>query len=147
MRQNLRSLVGATLLEVMLVLSIIALIILMSIRYYQAANNASQSEQVLALIEAITATAENITSGTSGGYTASTLNSANITNLGGTSILKAPNGGTITVTPSTSTTYAVVIPVVSNVCALVKIKISSNPKYTVPTCTGSSLTYTYNSTM
>src|SRR5580692_1439166 len=94
MRRSLRTLAGATLLEVMLVLSIIALIILMSVRYYQSTTTASQTEQVMGIISAITAAADNLSLGTAGGY--SNVTSANMKSIVGSSNMVSPWGGPIT---------------------------------------------------
>lgn len=144
MRRSLRSMLGATLLEVMLVLSIIALIILMSVRYYQATSNASQTQQAIALIQAITASADNLAMGSSGGYSNAT--SSNITSLSGSSVLASPWGGPNVITPVTATTYTVLIPnAPAAVCKNVTNKIKPNTKYTSLSCTNG-IGYTYNST-
>ncbi len=149
MTRSFRSILGATLLEVMLVLSIVALIILMSVRYYQATSNASQSEQVMGLIQALTASADNLAMGSAGGYSNATT--TNITSLSGSSVLVSPWGGTITISGQTPTAYVVTIPnSPAAVCINVKNKISANPKYSSFTCPASgtgNLSYTYNSTL
>lgn len=144
MRPPIRSVLGATLLEIMLVLSIIALIILMSVRYYQATSNASQTEQVMSQIQALTASADNLAMGASGGYSNATT--SNITALSGASVLVSPWGGTVTVTGQTPTTYEVSIPhAPSAVCTNVTNKLKTNTKYTGLSCSGG-LSYTYNTT-
>jgi len=146
MQKSIRYRLGATLLEVMLVLAIIGLIILMSVRYYQSASTSNQVEAVLEAVQSITATSENIGGIGTLGYTASQLTSTALKGVGGTTILKGPFGGTITVTGVSATTYTVTIPnVVAQPCggAIVKLR-ASNSKYTGFSCAGTALSYTYN---
>ena len=145
MIRSTRTILGATLLEVMLVLSIIALIILMSVRYYQATSNASQTQQVLALIQAITASADNLAMGSATGYSQNAT-ASNITSLAGASVLVSPWGGTVSISGQTPTSYAVNIPGAPGpVCTNVTNKLKTNTKYTSLAC-GGKISYTYNST-
>ena len=144
MMRSRSNLLGATLLEVMLVLSIVSLIILMSVRYYQATSTASKTQQVMSAIQAITAAADNVSLGSAGGYSAAT--SSNIVAIAGSSALVSPGGGNITVTPGSSTTYNVTIPAIqANVCSIIKVKLKDNLKYNI-TCSGNNLAYSYDST-
>jgi len=145
MRRSLRSVLGVTLLEIMLVLAIASLIILMSVRYYQSTTTASQTQQVIGMISAITATADNLALGSTDGYV--NVTDANIQASAGSAALVTPWGGTATITSSNATSYIVTIPTVpAAVCTTVKLKIVGNPKYKLPdTCDGGSFVYTYNS--
>jgi len=58
MRTSLRRVIGATLLEVMLVLAIAAFIVILSIRYYQSAQTSSGIEAVSEAAQAILAAAD-----------------------------------------------------------------------------------------
>lgn len=146
MRRSLRSMAGVTLLEVMLVLSIVALIILMSVRYYQSTTTASQTEQAMGIISAITAAADNLSLGTAGGY--SNVTAANMSSVIGSANMNSPWGGTITFGSGTTTSYGVTIPKpTAAVCTAILIKLKANTKFTNASCTGGgNLTYTYNST-
>ena len=143
MTRSLRSMLGATLLEVMLVLSIVGLIILMSVRYYQSATTSSQIQQAMGIVQAITAAADNIAANGTG-YASAT--SANIAAIAGAGILKAPWGGGVTISNQGATGYTVSIastPVA--VCSSVAIKLKVNTKYTaVGSCSGGTISYTYN---
>lgn len=144
MRRSIRAQQGATLLEIMLVLSIIALIILMSVRYYQATTNASQTQQALELIQAITASADNLALGSSGGYSNATA--SNITSLAGSSVLISPWGGTVSIAGQTATAYQITIPhAPTAVCTNVTNKLKTNTKYTNLNC-DDNLSYVYDST-
>lgn len=141
MTRSIRSILGATLLEVMLVLSIVGLIILMSVKYYQSATTSSQIQQVMGIVQAITAAADNIAaSGT--GYASAT--SANIASIAGAGALKTPWGANVTITAGT-TSYTVSIPSAPpSVCSTIVLKLKVNPKFASPTCTGGIISYTYN---
>ncbi|HSW70519.1 MAG TPA: hypothetical protein VLH77_00895 [Gammaproteobacteria bacterium] len=146
MRRSLRSVLGVTLLEVMLVLSIVALIILMSVRYYQSATTASQTEQVMGIISAITAAADNLSLGSAGGY--SNVTFGNMSSVVGSSTLKSPWGGAISFGTGNATSYSVTIPnPTQGVCTAILIKLKANSKFSSPACSPSGgVTYTYNST-
>lgn len=144
MTRSIRSILGATLLEVMLVLSIVGLIILMSVKYYQSATSSSQIQQVMGMVQAITSAADNIAaSGT--GYTTSALNPSNIKAIAGANALSTPWGSTVTITAGGSNSYTVNIPSVpQGVATIICIKLKANTKYTNPTCSGGAVSYTYN---
>lgn len=142
--QNFRSTSGATLLEVMLVLSIVALIILMSVRFYQATTNASITTQTLNVVQGIAAAADSSSLGSTNGYASAT--STNLRNVGGPALLISPAGGTITVGTLNTSSYTITIPnlpltVCNNVANKLKLQ---NTKFGVPTCGASGLVYTYN---
>lgn len=59
---------GVTLLEIMLVLAIAAMIIVMSVRYYQSASSSQQATAAFAQVQAITAAADTLAQ-MSGDYT------------------------------------------------------------------------------
>lgn len=64
MKQFAKTQLGVTLLEVMLVLAVAAMVIVMSIRYYQSANSSQQSNSVLAQVQAIVAAGEQLSQST-----------------------------------------------------------------------------------
>jgi type II secretory pathway component PulJ len=47
MKKQARSILGVTLLEIMLVLAVAAMIIIMSVRYYESANSSQQANATL----------------------------------------------------------------------------------------------------
>ena len=67
MSQEIKKALGITLLEVLLVLAIAAMIIVMSIRYYQSASASEVVNNVMQEMQAITATADSL-SASSGNY-------------------------------------------------------------------------------
>src|SRR5690348_8673772 len=105
--KRLSSLLGVTLLEIMLVLAIAAMVIVMSVRYYQSASSSQQTNAVLSQIQAITAAADSLAQGT-GTYSAATT--SNITALMPANGMVPPWGGpSITVSAATSS-YTASIP-------------------------------------
>jgi type II secretory pathway pseudopilin PulG len=142
MKKLIKSIAGVTLLEIMLVLAIASLVIVMSIRYY---TNATAAENINIIIEStqnIAAAMDNLSS-TAGNY--STVSTSALSATVGSANMKTPYGSTITVGSNTGGTYVVSIPSLpSAVCLGLVQKLKSNSKFTSPTCTGTTVTYTYN---
>jgi prepilin-type N-terminal cleavage/methylation domain-containing protein len=148
--KNVNKTQGVTLLEVMLVLAIAAMIIVMSVRYYQSATQSQQANAVLQMIQAVTANADGLALGANSyaGVSTATIqsmlpNNSNVT----------PWGGTLTIGTGTATTYPVSIsstPVV--VCQKLVSALTANPKFTSLTTCGAAgsaaatFSYTYDST-
>src|SRR5579883_2586075 len=102
MKKFAKRMVGVTLLEIMLVLAIAAMIIVMSVRYYQSANQNSQANTFVEQVGAVSAGVENLVQGT-GNY--STVSTAQLTSiLPANTLTTAPWGGGLTFT-ATSTGY------------------------------------------
>jgi Tfp pilus assembly protein PilE len=144
MKRISRNLLGVTLLEVMLVLAIAAMIIVMSIRYYQSASNSQQVNMAMSEIQAITAAADNLAIG-SGSYAAASTTS--IKNVIGSKNMISPTGGTITITGQTATVYVISMPLNTAICASVLPKLSAISKITSATCSSGTLGYTYNNAL
>lgn len=148
MKKFIRTMQGVTLLEIMLVLAIAAMVIVMSVRYYQSANASQQATNILSQIQSITAAADSLAQAGGGGYNATNL--GQITSLLPTNSLISPWGSTITVTAKTGTTYDVAIPgMPPAVCLIVHAQLSNNAHFTNPSAcstTAQPFTYTYDST-
>src|SRR3982751_6801966 len=100
MRKSIRTMLGVTLLEIMLVLAIAAMVIVLSIRYYSSATVSSQANAMIGTFQAIIAAASNMSLGT-GSY-------AGVTDAGIATILpgtqyQTPWGTSITTTGSAAT--------------------------------------------
>jgi uncharacterized protein (UPF0333 family) len=139
---------GVTLLEVLLVLAVAALIIVMSVRYYQSANISQQANSVLSQLSAIAAAVNNISQAT-GSF--SKISNSKIIPLMPVNGLRTPWGSTINVEPKeggSPTGYTVSIPNVPNgVCQIIDSYISVDKvHYTPGSCTDGSATeaYTYS---
>ena len=130
-----RSILGVTLLEIMLVLAIAAMIIVMSVRYYNTANTSQQANAYLQQVEAIVAAANQMSQGTGSysGATTSAIQAILGTNgltppWGGTSPLAVkPTAGGLAITPASTPP--------AGICALVAGQLSGNPNYTATNCT------------
>ena len=131
------SILGVTLLEIMLVLAIAAMIIVMSVRYYQTAQTSSQANAFMNQINAITGAVENLAVG--GNYGA--VNVADLTNMLPTGALTAVPWGAGATFALTANGYTFTYPAAaSTLCNIITPKFAALNKYTF-TCT----TITYNS--
>jgi len=147
MKRITKSMLGVTLLEIMLVLAVAAMIIVMSVRYYQSANASQQANQTLQLIQAITASADALAQG-GGSYVVVTTPSITplLANVGG---LKLPWGADATITTSTATSYTVKLDAVpAGVCGLVVGRLVGDTHFTgalLSDCSGTTkpISYTY----
>jgi Tfp pilus assembly protein FimT len=141
-----KSMLGVTLLEIMLVLAIAAMIIVMSVRYYQSASANQQANSALQMIQGITASADGLAQGT-GSY--STISTSSVQALMPNKSMMTPWGGTITVAAQGATSYTVTIDQMPEaVCLQLKSRMASNTKYTaISSCSGvTTFSYTYIST-
>jgi len=146
MKKFIKVIFGVTLLEVMLVLAVAAMIIVMSVRYYQSANASQQATSVYQQLQALAASADGISQG-GGSY--STVSSATIgpllANVGG---LKTPWGTTIVIGSPSQTGYSITVPgTPPAVCGLLQGRLQSDPHINITAaCSGTgntSLSYTY----
>lgn len=142
---------GVTLLEVMLVLAVAAMVIVMSIRYYQTANSNQQANALIQMSQGIAAAADSLAQ-RDGSFNNSDVTSTNIKNLMPNSSMGTPWGTTAMFSAASPTTYVVMFPATPRaVCIQASSRLSSNPKYTALTppssCAagGTDFTYTYDS--
>lgn len=137
MKKRLSAMYGVTLLEIMLVLAIAAMIIVMSVRYYQSATSSQQANTALEQIQAITAAADslaqsggayNLTSALGGSDTTAKSALGPILPANG---LIMPWGATATFSAITASSYTVDIGnVPAGVCPLLNAKLLANNHYT-----------------
>jgi type II secretory pathway pseudopilin PulG len=130
MKRFAKSVLGVTLLEIMLVLAVAAAIIVMSVRYYQTATSSQQANATMSLINTYAAAMDNLAQGT-GTYGGIALSSVAVV-MSLTTVL-APWGDAITMaTPAAGAVqYTVTIPnMPAAVCALVLPKLGSNSHFT-----------------
>ena len=151
MNKFVKAILGVTLLEIMLVLAVAAMIIVMSVRYYQSASSSQQANAVLQQIQGITAAADGLAQAT-GAYTATMISTSSLGPLlpgGATSGFTTPWGTTITPTFISATQYSVDLGVTpSGVCPLLKSKLVVNNHYATTSSCGTSaadFSYTYTS--
>jgi type II secretory pathway pseudopilin PulG len=156
MKNTFKKMAGVTLLEVMLVLAIAAMIIVMSVRYYQSATSNQQANTVLGQVQSIVAAADQMAQST-GAYTTANnggaMTTASIQTLLPAAGLMTPWGQAITIGNVTSSAYTITLPTTpATVCALVRSKVIANNHFTgtAPTAcdpavpTDLVLTYTSN---
>jgi type II secretory pathway pseudopilin PulG len=151
MKKTMKAMIGVTLLEIMLVLAIAAMIIVMSIRYYQSATTSQQANAVLEQIQAIAAAADSLAQST-GSYADANISNTVIQPLLPKNGLQTPWGTAITVAQTSATTYTVKVGTMpQGICVLVSTRLQANAHYGNPptsNCTagGADITYTYTST-
>lgn len=140
-----RSMLGVTLLEIMLVLAIAGMIIVMSVRYYQSATTSSQANDMLQRIQAIIAAEESIAQA-SGSYVASTDDSLQGILGGAKNGLTTPWGTAINVT-ATATSFTVALTgVPSGVCGLLLPRVKANSRVQASsTCASGTASIVYGS--
>ena len=141
MKRFIRSMLGVTLLEIMLVLAVAAMIIVLSVRYYQSASANQQANSLLQQLEAITAIADGIGQANN---SYSTVNTTNVQGQMPNQNMNTPWGSSISVTGSTNAyTVSISTGIPAAVCAQIVPRLETNAKYGTPTCSGGSLNYTY----
>lgn len=146
MKKHSQPMLGVTLLEIMLVLAIAAMVIVMSVRYYQSAQASQQANTVIQQLTAVTTSADSLSQG-SGSYSA--VNSTNVggllSNVGG---LVTPWGENITLKGGSTTYTVTVTKTPASVCGIVWGQLNGNPHVSgLSACNASGttdLTYTYN---
>lgn len=138
----IKTVLGVTLLEIMLVLAIAAMVIVMSIRYYQSSTTSQQANSTMEQIQAIAAAMDNIANGGAGNY--SNITPATLKAVVGESTMTSALNQPVVFTQSTDgTTYGVSIPLNEATCASVLAKLVSNTKISA-TCSSGTLAYTYD---
>lgn len=117
---------GVTLLEVMLVLAIAAMIILMSVRYYQSASSSQQANSVLQQIQGIVSAADSLAQG-GGSYSSVSMSNQTLQPLLPQGAFVTPWGDPIEVSPGDATKFTIKIGnVPSGVCPLLYSKLATN---------------------
>ena len=92
MKKSYQKMLGVTLLEIMLVLAIAALVIIMSIRFYQSASTSNKVNAGMSTINSIVAAAESYFNA-KGTYSGVAAGVVNYLPGGGTTMPPSPWGG------------------------------------------------------
>lgn len=108
MKRSYKAMSGATLLEIMLVLAIVALLIVMSVRFYQSASTSNKVNAGMSTVNTIVAAADNFFN-VKGTYTGVSSNVANY--LPGGKMPSSPWGGDTSVTDISAGSYSIAMPV------------------------------------
>ncbi len=151
MNKSYKTMLGVTLLEIMLVLAIAALIIVMSIRFYSTAATTNKVNAALTTIQSIVAAGENYL--TAGGSVTS-IAAGIVPYLPGGATVNGPWGGPVTISNGATgtSTYTISmavpgdtasssIPVPGNTCSYLYSALIKNPIF-VPSCSSGSITVT-----
>jgi type II secretory pathway pseudopilin PulG len=132
MKRSFKSMLGVTLLEIMLVLAIAAMVIVMSIRYYQSASTNQKINAAVNSITGIVAAGENYLSANG---TFSGLNSSMVAPyLPGGKMPNSPWGGPMSISSAATVDYTIKIPNVPAAgggCEQIKSLLSGNTKLSV----------------
>lgn len=156
-KRSFRSTLGVTLLEVMLVLAIAAMIIVMSVRYYQSASSSQQANSVLQQVQGIVAAADSLAQA-QGSYAAVNVSNTTLAPLLPGGAFTTPWGESIEVAGASETSFTINLGgVPSGVCPLLYSKLATNNHFSIggtppvdPTscdagaATATTLTYTSN---
>lgn len=136
---------GVTLLEIMLVLAVAAMVIVMSIRYYQSAQSNQGVNETMSQIQAIASGMDNIAKGGAGKYTG--IDTDTLKAVVGENNMVTFLQKSISLDAVTDTTYTITLPLNEKACLAVKAKLTSMPNITTSTCSSGDLQYTYDSTV
>lgn len=129
MKRFAKSVRGVTLLEIMLVLAIAAMIIVMSIRYYQSSITSQQANTILSQIQSIAAAADTLAQAT-GTYSGGSVSTATVAPLLPANGLVTPWGDSISIPSAGTNTYTVNIPnMPPGVCSIVKANLAANAHF------------------
>ncbi len=137
MKRFFKSMQGVTLLEIMLVLAIAAMIIVMSVRYYQSAQASSQANAFVSQVQAIASAAENLAQGTGAYPSLTTIEK--VVNV--STVTVPPWGGSMTYAPAaTGFSLTGITAPGPATCALLTAKFAQSSQFVFTPCT--SITYT-----
>lgn len=141
MKRSIKSMLGVTLLEILLILAIAALIIIMSVRYYQSASTTQQANSAFSQIQGITAAANTLAGLNNGSFEKVSTNT--VKEHMPQKSLDSPWGTDITIEADGKTGYKVDFGATPpDVCTLIKPRIETDKEhYTYEDC----LVYKYSS--
>jgi Tfp pilus assembly protein PilE len=142
MKRSYKTMLGVTLLEIMLVLAIAALIIIMSIRFYQSASTSNKVNAAMSTIQGIVAAGENYLS--AGNGSTLTMPTGILPYLPGGVMPNSPWGGKATIVGAANGIYTISMsapgvaatgsaPVSGSPCSQLQISLNQNAKFTA-TC-------------
>lgn len=145
MKKFVKATLGVTLLEVMLVLAIAAMIIVMSVRYYQSAQAANQANSIVQAVTGVVAASDSLAQA-SGSYVG-TVSTANVQALVPTNSMTTPWGTAMTIAVNSASSYTLTVPgVPQNVCPLMRSKLSANSHFTALTACNAAGTTNFTTT-
>jgi Tfp pilus assembly protein PilE len=122
-KKTMKTMLGVTLLEIMLVLAIAAMVIVLSIKYYQSANASSQANAIMGTMQSITAASENLAQAT-GNY--SGISQTQLQAILPPSAFTSPWAGTITYSAAATSFTVTAANTPKAVCVLVTPKLKAD---------------------
>jgi Tfp pilus assembly protein PilE len=129
--KRISRMLGVTLLEIMLVLAIAAMVIVMSIRYYQSASISQKINSAINTITGIVAAGENYLNA-KGTYSGISMSGLSVFLPGG-GATSSPWGGLVSLSGAGAATYTIIMPnVPADACAQMNALLKTNNKVTIP---------------
>jgi len=141
MKKSPQSMLGVTLLEIMLVLAIAAMVIVMSIRYYQSASNNQKIAAGLNAVTSIIAAGESVLGATG---SLSTVATDALPYLSGNKIPNSPWGGAMSISGAGPSTYTIVMPMPTALCPSFLALVNQNSKLATSNCGGTGINVVVN---
>ncbi len=141
MKKSSRSMLGVTLLEIMLVLAIAAMVIVMSIRYYQSASNNQKMAAGLNAVTSVIAAGESVL-GAKGSL--ATIATDALPYLPNNAMPNSPWGSPITISGAAATTYTIVMNIPSSICPAFLSLVQQNNKLSTSNCSGNTVNVVVN---
>lgn len=141
MKKSPQSMLGVTLLEIMLVLAIAAMIIVMSIRYYQSASNNQKIAAGLNAVTSIIAAGESVLGATG---SLATIATDALPYLPDNKMPSSPWGGPMTITGAGASTYTIVMNVPTALCSSFLALVNQNSKLSSSNCGTNSINVVVN---
>jgi len=141
MKKSLQSMLGVTLLEIMLVLAIAAMVIVMSIRYYQSASNNQKIAAGLNAVTSVIAAGESVL-GATGSLT--TVAKDALPYLPNNAMPNSPWGGPMTVTGAGASTFTIVMNIPTALCPSFLSLVTQNAKLSTSSCGTDSINVVVN---
>ncbi len=136
MKKSPRLMLGVTLLEIMLVLAIAAMVIVMSIRYYQSASNNQKIAAGLNAVTSIIAAGESVL-GAKGSLT--TIATDALPYLPNNEVPNSPWGGPMKIEDALATSYSISMTIPSLVCPSFLSLVKQNSKLSTSSCDGNTV--------
>lgn len=143
MKKFIKDILGVTLLEIMLVLAIAAMIIIMSVRFYQSASVNQQVNALIEFVQGITSAADGLAQGAGNSY--QDVVATDLTNIMPNKNMNTPWGTQATWAATSPTVFTITLPSVpSATCTQFTARMAANAKYTIASGCG---TVTYNNAL
>lgn len=143
MKRSFTSMLGVTLLEIMLVLAVAALMIVLGTRFYQSASTTNKVNAAMGIVQGIVSASESVIN-VKGNL--STVQTDITAYLPGNAMPNSPWGGAITISDAKDNSYTINIPVTDPTgCTTLRSLLNQNSKFKAADCKGDSIAVTVTS--